>query len=214
MEFKGIFVLMFILLLFPIVVVQIVPTDSPEPYVFQARFNELLGETMNGKLRYYKVSHMDGASPSLEFVVTIVLDYTRGANEEVISEGRELWMQGSFMTPEIYYGEQYLFFDFPQIYVRQIKNGVLWPDQLTELRILYLSPFSSLLSPIYLTMYIFSEEFRVIGLLVLAGKTVLVASTGYLAFKKRNEWLYLSQIILVYALLAIALTVPILTDLY
>lgn len=132
MEFKGIIILTVAVFLYPLLVVQIIPTDSPEPYVFKARFNELLGETMNGKLRYYMVEHLDGISPSPEFVVTVDLGYSRGASKEKIGEGRELWMQGSLMTPEIYYGEQYLFFDLPQIYVRQIKKGVLWPDQLTD----------------------------------------------------------------------------------
>jgi hypothetical protein len=203
-----------VILLFPLLVVQIIPTDSPEPYIFQARFNEFLGETMDGKLRYYMVGHIDGNSPSPEFVVAVDLDYSRGASAEKIGEGRELWMQGSIMTPEIYYGEQYVFFDLPQLYVRQIKNGVLWPDQLTELRILYLSPFNSLLSPIFLPLYPFTEEFSLMGLLVLAGKTALVVSIGYLAFKRRNDRRFLIKIVLTYSLLAIALTVPVLTDLY
>jgi len=214
MEIKDIIILTVAILLFPLVFVQIVPTDSPEPYIFQARFNELLGETMCGKLRYYSVESIDGISPSPEFVVTIDLDYSRGSSTESIEKDRELWMQGSLMTPEIYFGEQYLFFDLPQLYIRQIKNSILWPDQLTELRILYLSPVNSLLSPIQLPFYLFSEEFSLVGFLVLIGKTAIVVSTGYLAMKNRTEWRFVIKIMLTYALLAIIFTVPVLTDLY
>ena len=214
MEIKDIIILTVAILLFPLVFVQIVPTDSPEPYIFQARFNELLGETMCGKLRYYSVESIDGISPSPEFVVTIDLDYSRGSSTESIEKDRELWMQGSLMTPEIYFGEQYLFFDLPQLYIRQIKNSILWPDQLTELRILYLSPVNSLLSPIQLPFYLISEEFSLVGFLVLIGKTAIVVSTGYLAMKNRTEWRFVIKIMLTYALLAIIFTVPVLTDLY
>jgi hypothetical protein len=213
-EYKAVIVLLVAVFLFPLLVVQIIPTDSPEPYVFQVRFNGLLGETMNGKLRYYIVGHVEGISPSPEFVVTIDLDYSRGTSSERIGEGRVLWMQGSLMTHEIYYGEQYLFFDLPQLYISQIKNGVLWPDQLTELRVLYMSPVNSLLSPLQLPLYAFTEEFSLMGLLVLWGKTALVVSTGYLAYKRRHERRFLIKIILAYMLLAIILTVPVLTDLY
>ena len=214
MEIKDIIILTVAILLFPLVFVQIVPTDSPEPYIFQAKFNELLGETMGGKLRYYSVESIDGISPSPEFVVTIDLDYSRGSSTESIEKDRELWMQGSLMTPEIYFGEQYLFFDLPQLYIRQIKNSILWPDQLTELRILYLSPVNSLLSPIQLPFYLFSEEFSLVGFLVLIGKTAIVVSTGYLSMKNRTEWRSVIKIMLTYALLAIIFTVPVLTDLY
>jgi len=214
MEIKDIIILTVAILLFPLVFVQIVPTDSPEPYIFQARFNELLGETMCGKLRYYSVESIDGISPSPEFVVTIDLDYSRGSSTESIEKDRELWMQGSLMTPEIYFGEQYLFFDLPQLYIRQIKNSILWPDQLTELRILYLSPVNSLLSPIQLPFYLISEEFSLVGFLVLIGKTAIVVSTGYLSMKNRTEWRSVIKIMLTYALLAIIFTVPVLTDLY
>ena len=214
MVFKEIIILMVAILLFPLLVIQIIPTDSPEPYIFQARFNELLGETMDGKLRYYLVEFIDGISPSPEFVVTIDLDYSRGSSTENIEKDRELWMQGSLMTPEIYYGEQYLFFDIPQLYIRQIKNGVLWPDQLTELRILYLSPVNSLLSPVHLPFYLISEEFSLVGFLVLIGKTAIVVLTGYLTIKRCTEWRFIIKILLAYALLAIIFTIPVLTDLY
>jgi hypothetical protein len=214
MENKAVLILFVAVFVFPLLVVQIIPTDSPQPYVFQARFNGLLGETMNGKLRYYMVGHVDGISPSPDFVVTVDLDYSRGASAERIGEGRELWMQGSLMTPEIYYGEQYLFFDLPQLYISQIKNGVLWPDQLTELRLLYLSPVNSLLSPLQLPLYAFTEEFSLMGLLVLLGKTALMVSTGYLAYKRRHERRFLIKIIFAYMLLAIIITVLVLTDLY
>jgi len=55
----------------PFVVVHLIPTDSPEPYVFRARLAEKLGETLQGKLRYFLAEEMEGRAPARTFVVTI-----------------------------------------------------------------------------------------------------------------------------------------------
>ena len=62
----------------PLIIVHVYPTDSPQTYVFEGRVIEKLGETLEGKLRYYQVKHIQGNVPAEEFVITVDDSYTRG----------------------------------------------------------------------------------------------------------------------------------------
>ncbi len=167
--------------LIPLVAVQVIPTDSPEPYLFKARFEDHLGTSSNESLSYHEVSVLQGKAPTTTIVVALDRNYTRGLSPDITSTGTESWMQGSLMTREVYYGEQYLFFGPPQIYVRQLKSGVLWPDQATELRILYVSPVTTVLAPIQLPLQLRSESLsaRTVGTL-LARCALLIATINSL----------------------------------
>jgi hypothetical protein len=144
--------------------------------------------------------------------------YTRGSSTKTFEIGDELWMQGDLMTPEVFFGEQYLFFDdYSEVDVRQVKDRGFWPDQLTELRILYLSPFTSF----YHVPVVFFYQFfiaRLQGSLrtnvyVIAGAALLISAVFFL-IKNRHKKHNLALIALTYSLLAMALTIPLLTDMY
>jgi len=62
----------------PLIIVHVYPTDSPQTYVFEGRVIEKLGETLEGKLRYYQVKLIQGNVPAEEFVITVDDSYTRG----------------------------------------------------------------------------------------------------------------------------------------
>ena len=202
------------ILLFPLLVVNTIQTDNPQPFIFKAKILRKLDETMNGKLQYYLVQQVKGVSPATEFVVTIDRPYTRGKLESRFRPDRELWMQGSLMTRDVYYGDQYLFFDYPQLYISQIKGNLFWPDQITELGILYRSPITSILSLVIIWTFPFQEEFTLNSFIVLIMMAASVAATLYLLVIKTKKPQHKALLILAYYLISMILTVPILTDLF
>lgn len=210
----AIITLIIVIVALPLFVVQIIPTDSPEPYVFKSRIIEKLDETLGGTLQYLLVEYFEGNAPASEFVVAISSSYGRGFSSADLEANEELWMQGSLMTPDVYFGEHYLFFDRPQIYVRQIKGEVFWPDQITELRILWASPITSLSASISVWVFPFSEEFQREAFLILITKTILICATIYFLIRHKKKPWNIALTILAYAFLAMILTVPVLTDLY
>lgn len=203
-----------LILLIPLVIVHIIPTDTVEPFVFDARLTAMLAESGGGKLQYYRADVLDGSAPASTVVVALDRAYSRGYDPETTSVGLTAWMQGSLMTPDIYYGEQYLFFDRPQVYVRQVKTGLLWPDQWSELRVLYLSPVETLAAPIQIPFLVRSDSFTYRIFAVLIARCVLLLSTIVVLVRRRLKGGPLIAALLVYALLAIGVTVPILGHLY
>ena len=208
------FALVLAVILVPLVVVQIIPTDSPAPYLFLARFENHLGTSSNESLTYHEVNVLQGEAPAMTVVVALDRNYTRGFSSDVTSAGTELWMQGSLMTRDIYYGEQYLFFGPPQIYVSQLKSGTFWPDQIAELRVLYLSPVTTTFAPIQIPFLLRSDSLsaRTIGTL-LARCAFLIATIIFVARRPLGPAAFLPGL-LTYALVAMLLTLPVLTDLY
>lgn len=198
----------------PFLIVQLIPTTSPEPYVFKACIIERLGETLQGKLRYFLVEELEGNSPATTFVVTIDSAYTRGVSRLDLEKDRQVWMQGSIMTPDVFYGEQYLFFDYPQLYISQVKTGALWPDQITELRILYLSPFTAFLSLLYIFWYPFMEEFSRGHYFVMIAQSVFIVAMIVFFLKRRPTGKRLALVLLTYGIIAMLTTIPVLPDLY
>jgi hypothetical protein len=207
-------VLLLAVMVVPVGIVQVIPTDSPQPYVFQARIRQKLDETLQGQLQYFLVDRISGEAPAAEFVVLIDQAYSRGYTNVKFEVDQEFWGQGSLMTPEVFYGEQYLFFEHPQIYVSQIKGSLLWPDQVTELKILYLAPLTSILAPLYMVRYPFMEEFTLTNYLTILVQTLVLAATIVLIIKKRENPEAIVTILLAYALVTIIVIIPMLTDLY
>jgi len=196
----------------PLIIVHVYPTDSPQTYVFEGRVIEKLGETPEGKLRYYLVKHIQGNVPAEEFVVTVDDSYTRGGQSPDYV-GSSIWMMGDLMKPEEYYGDQYLFYEKPQIYVSQVRTGWLWPDQVSGLTILYGSPATSLLAPLILLMN-FSGDVPILSLRILGFKSILIAVTVYLMDRCRKKVGYRTMIVIGYCILAILSTAITLGDLY
>jgi len=196
----------------PIFVVLVYPTDNPQPYVFEVRVIEKLGETLEGKLRFYQVERIQGNTPAEILVVTIDDSYTRGGQSPDYM-GSSIWMMGSLMTPEVYLGEQYIFFDLTQLYVSQVRTGWLWPDQVSGLTMLYGSPATSLLAPLILLMS-FNGEVSALSLSVLGFKSILIAVTAYFIDRCRKKEGYRTKIIIGYCILSIMSTAVILGDLY
>jgi len=197
----------------PLVTVQIIPTDCPQPYVFQARILEKLGG--EGGLRYFLVEQIKGDAPDDKFVVLISSSYTRGSSSMNFEIDEELWMQGELMTQEVFYGKQYLFFDdYSELYISQVKNKGFWPDQLTELRILYLSPFTSFFDVPYAFLYPFVGEGGLRTYVFVIARAALVVSAVFFLIKNRHKKQSLALIALTYSLLAMALTIPTLTGMY
>jgi hypothetical protein len=207
-------ILIVMLLVFPLLIVQVFPTDSPQPYIFKAEIIQKLDETMQGKLRYFLVEKLEGSSPADDFVVTIDEPYTRGGYLVELEGSQQIWMQGDLMTQDVFYGEQYLFFGYDQLYISQIKTGALWPDQITELKILYLSPFTAFTSLMGIFWYPFSEEYSLRNYLAMIAHAMLIVTLIILSIKTRARKRSLTLIILTYSVLVMAATIPMLYDLY
>ena len=116
------------------------------------------------------------------------------------------------MTPDVYYGEQYLFFGRPQLYVSQVKTTLLWPSQIHRLEELYLSPFVTVASVYWVWMLPFAEEYSVSSWLLVIARFVLLCAAIAAALvwrRKRQAWTPgVIWVVGAYVLLAIALSVP------
>lgn len=198
----------------PLLVVLPRPAHSVDEFVFQAVLEEKLGTSTNGRLTYMAASSLEGNAPGDELVLSFDESYTRGWEPAVVSIGGTYWIEGSIMTPEVYFGEQYIFYGPPQLYVRQVKTGYLWPDQKTELRALYLSPLSTLAAPIQLPLLFRSDGLSKKTLAVVVLRCVLVVTTLVWTIRRRSARPEVVTALSIYILVAIALSLPILGDLY
>jgi len=201
-------------LVIPAAIVLPRPSSYPEPYVFEAQLNRYLGASADGKLTYYEASTLDGVAPANTVAVSMDDAYTRGWSPGEIEAGDSYWMEGSLMTPEVFYGEQYIFWGPPQLYISQLKTGSLWPDQKSELLALYGSPVSTLAAPIQLPMLFRSDSFSIKLATVLLLRCVLIAAVLLWALRKRPGATGIVALLALYALCAILLSLPILGDLY
>lgn len=212
---KVVFILLILaIVILPLVIVQVIPTDNPEPYIFKFQISRKLDETLNGKLQYFLVERLEGAALAHEFVVCIDRTYTRGFSNVQLNKSLKYWGQGSLMIPSDYPGEGYLFFDQPQIYVRQLKGTLFWPDQVTELKLLYQAPITRLIVPVFVVLFPFMEEFTLRSYLSVIAQTVIIVATIVLLIKNRDKKENIVIILLVYTLLTMIVTIPVLTDLY
>jgi len=198
----------------PLLIVQVMPTDTPEAFAFRGVLSEELGRAAGDKLVYYRVEVVEGTAPGSTISVALDRDYTRGLAASALRPGAKSWFQGGLMTPEVFYGEQYLFFGLPQVYVRQVKTGLLWPDQWTGLRVLYLSPVETLAAPLQLPFLVRSDSFTFRTFAILLARCALVAGVIVLAVRRRLKGAPLAIALLAYSIVAVLLTTPILFDLY
>jgi len=198
----------------PLCVVLPRPAHLVSEYVFEARVDERLGISTNGQLTYLAASTLNGDAPADDVVLSLDENYTRGWEPAKVDTGAAYWFEGSLMTPQVYFGEQYIFYGPPQLYLRQMKTGALWPDQQTELRMLYLSPLSTLAAPIQLPLLFRSDSLstRIVSVFLL--RCLLLAATAFWTVRHGDNRSHLLLGLAVYALLAVALSVPILGDLY
>ncbi|MBN1856163.1 MAG: hypothetical protein JW846_04345 [Dehalococcoidia bacterium] len=200
--------------LLPLIVVPLIPSDSVSPYSFEATLTSQLGQSSNEQLVYYEAQVAQGEAPADIVVVALDLNYTRGLDDVAHETGSTGWFRGSLMTPEVFYGEQYLFFGIDEVYVSQVKTGVFWPNQVTELRILYLSPLTTVFAPIQIPFILRSDSLssRIIGTLL--ARCALLFATAIFVRRRRSETASVLLILLIYAVIAMLLTLPIIGDLY
>lgn len=198
----------------PWVVIQFIPGDTMEPYEFRASLHRELGRSTSGQLVYWQADAEEGDAPGDTIVLAFDRSYTRGFVDSTAVQGASAWFEGGLMTPEVFYGEQYLFYGLPQVYVRQVKSGFLWPDQWTELRLLYLSPLQTLAAPIQVLFLVRAEEFTIRSFSVLIARCMILGGAGWAIVADRLRGRRLAFVLLIYAILAVLLTIPILGDLY
>jgi len=210
--------LVFVLIIFPLSVIQFTLTDEkeePSQYMFKVKIIQKLDESLEGKLQYFFVRLLDGEGPSEEFVILIDYWTTRDQIDLTLIEPNiEFWGIGSIMTPEVFYEDHYLFFGHPQLYTWQIKGRIFWPDQATELRLLYQAPIRAILSPVHVIFYPSQDGFTLSNYLAIIAQTIVLFSTIFLLIKKRKVTPKVIQILLGYAILTMIFTIPLLSDLY
>jgi len=211
---RSLAILAALVVLAPLLLVHLIPSDTVEPFIFRARVVEYLGRSTSDQLEYYRVDVLDGSAPAPVTAIALDRSYSRGFSAGEVQPGFDAWFQGSLMTPDVYYGEQYLFFDWPQIYVRQVKSGLLWPDQWSSLKVLYLSPLETLAAPLQIPFLVRSDSFTWGILAVLLARCILIGTTTVYMVRKKLKGLALATALLAYSLAAIFLTTPILGDLY
>ena len=203
-----------IAVLLPLILVQLIPASSSAPYVFRATLAQHLGQSSNEQLQFYEAQVAQGTAPADTLVVALDRNYTRGLDDTTTATGATHWFEGSLMTPEVFYGEQYLFFGMEQVYVSQVRTAHLWPNQKTELRILYLSPLTTALAPVQIPSLLQSDSLSARLMGTLLARCALLIATIIFVVRRRHDTVLVLPGLLIYAVVAMLLTLPILTDLY
>lgn len=201
----------------PLGLVAARPGVDVDAFVCKVEVDSRLAETLEGRLEFLLVRGVDGRLPADRFVITIDHGYTAGADSAPTSapayaHGRTLWLDGTLMDGDTYFGDQYLFFGYPQLYVSQVKSGLFWPSQMQRLESLYLSPFTALGSLYLVWVYPFMEEYSLVSwLLLMARLLLLCVAVAIAVYRRKRDSRWVPGVIWVvgaYALLAIALALP------
>jgi hypothetical protein len=203
----------------PLIVVSASPGLDDDAFATMAKVQSRLAETLDGKLEFFLVSRSDGRAPADRFVVTIDHGYTTGigsapgtSDDPGLIPGELVWLQGSLMDRETYFGEQYLFFGYPQLYVSQARSGLLWPSQEERLGRMYLSPVTGVGSLYVVWVYPFIEEYSLGTWLLWIGRLVLLvaAIAGIVFWRRKTPRRIPGLVALVglYALLSVVITIP------
>lgn len=213
-------------LVLPFVIVVVSPGVDGEAFVCRVEVEKRLGETLGGKLEFLLVETLGGRSPAEEFVVTLDHGYTQGigpapaagdgSSDRKVPEtpvGSVFGIEGTLMTRDVFYGEQYLFFEgYPQVYAGQLRSSLLWPSQISRLRTLYLSPFASLVSLYWVWVFPFAEEYSLGSWLLVVARFMLVCAAVAVALmwrKRRQTWIPgIIWVAGVYVIAAMGLAVP------
>ncbi|MBN1630976.1 MAG: hypothetical protein JW990_14530 [Thermoleophilia bacterium] len=172
----------------PLVIVAVTPGLDDEAFVSRAEVGSRLAETMSGKLEFLLVDALEGRAPADRFVITVDHGYTAGLTDAL---GEAFWLEGSLMNRDTFFGEQYLFFGYPQLYVSQVRAGVWWPRQVERLRSLYLAPLSAAASVYLVGAMPFMEEYSPGSYGLVVARFVLllgaiVAAVWYV--RKKRRW--------------------------
>jgi hypothetical protein len=215
-------------LLVPVIIAAFVTGVPDDAFACRVKVSDRLGGTLGGKLEFLLVDTLDGRSPAARFVATLDHGYTKGivggpsagaASDDIpASEIPEtpaeavFALEGTLMNRSTFYGEQYLFFDYPQLYVSQVKTAYFWPSQIDRLERLYLSAFTAFASIYWVWVLPFTEEYSLTSWLLVIARFVLVCAAAAATLvwrKKRHAWtpgaVWATGI---YALLAVFLAVP------
>jgi hypothetical protein len=214
-------------LILPFVVVFISPGVNSEAFVCRVEVKQRLGATLSGKLEFLLADTVSGRSPTQEFVVTLDHGYTAGiepvpgpnaggsAGVEIRETpvGSVFGVAGTSMTKDVFYGEQYLFFDdYPEVYVSQVKDAFLWPSQISRLRTLYLAPFVNAVAIYWIWVSPFTEEYSLGSWLLVVARFLLVCAavgTALVWHRRRQAWTPgIVWMLGVYAIVAVGLAVP------
>lgn len=198
-------VLVIVFAALPLFLVRVISGPDSGAIVSKVETESVLASTLNGRLQFMLVRSLEGETPANRFVITVDHSYTRGVATP-LSSGRVLCVEGTSMDRETYFGEQYLFFGYPQLYISQIKSGVFWPTQVEDLGVLYLSPATSLLSPYLLGAFPFMEEFEFRVWLLILARFLLVAACVVLVVVWRKRPARLVLVAGLYALAAVGLS--------
>jgi len=196
----------------PPVVVVASPGLDEEAFVCRARIESRLAETMQGKFEFFLTEGLEGDPPAGRFVITIDHDYTSGLEAVALGAGESFWLQGSLMDRDTYYGEQYLFFGYPQLFVSQVKGGLFWPSQVARLRSLYAAPLEAPLSVYLIGAFPFMEEYSSRTWALVIARFVLVfaaVAAAVLYRRRRRRWMPgLVWVLGAYVVASVVLAVP------
>ena len=204
----------------PLIIVWVSPGLDTDGFVCRAEVKTRLAETLGGKLEFLLAEALDGRPPADRFVVTLDHGYTAGIPRGPASPGGSgetqpgdaFWLHGTLMDRETYYGEQYLFFGYPQLYVSQVRSGLFWPSQLRRLKDLYLAPVYAPASLYLIVAFPFMEEFSAGTWGLIAGRLALVTlavAAAVVHRVRRRRWRPgIVWVVGCYALAAVGLTAP------
>ncbi|MBN1629699.1 MAG: hypothetical protein JW990_08045 [Thermoleophilia bacterium] len=197
------------------------PATDDGVFVCKVGVHSRLAETLGGKLEFLLVEPEEGRAPAARFVITIDHGYTAGAEVLAGSKSPEasgapgggvFWVEGSLMDRDTFFGEQYLFFGHPQLYVSQVKSGLWWPRQVELIGALYAAPITAF-SAFYLVGALpFMEEYSAGAWALTIGRFLLIcAAIVVLACyrKQKQHWLPgIIWVVGVYVLVSTGLAVP------
>ncbi|OFW62155.1 MAG: hypothetical protein A2133_03525 [Actinobacteria bacterium RBG_16_64_13] len=214
-------VFLVLLVAVPFAVVAILPGTDEGGFTCRAEVRSRLAETLGGTLEFLMMSALEGEAPAEAFVATIDHGYTAGveggpqsapADFPETAAGQKFWLQGSLMDKDTFFGEQYVFFGYPQLYVSQVKTGPFWPSQTDRLKTLYWSPVLSLGMVYWVWAFPFVEEYSLGAWLLVIARFLLVCSAAAAAVvwrKRRHRWTPgIIWVVGVYVLVAVLLYVP------
>ena len=213
------FVLAFAVL--PLIIVWAFPGVDGDGFVCRVGVEDRLAETLDGKLEFLLVDAVQGHPPASRFVVTLDHGYTAGIgpasgssaeSPEAQPLGGLFWLHGTLMDRETYFGEQYLFFGYPQLYVDQVKAGLFWPSQMDRLQSLYAAPLTTVVSVYLVGALPFMEEYSPEAYCLVVARFILflgaIAAAVWCVWKKRRWTPGVIWVAGLYLLGSVGLAVP------
>ena len=228
---KMIVILCIIVLTFPIVIVQVIQTPSQNAQIFNFTIKEKLNETYVGdlkinKLQYFLGDCIAGTGPykvkcseknKIEMVILIEEGYTKGIKNADLTPNHSLWGKGNKMNPDVYFGDQYLFFErngtsITNMIVYEIKGLLFWPNQEEKIMRFYYSPIINIAYSLGIIFFpLIDETGSNEGSILFSAfvvQAILLILCIYLLTKKCNSKKSVVIVLLVYSLISMILTIP------